>query len=78
MLHNKHQRAEMTKIQSSICNQKAGAAARNTFPNPGSDRKVTIGYFISKVIGYVNFFSCIVCLQFISKTVLVASQMNRI
>ena len=47
----------MTKIQSSICNQKAGAAAWNTFSNPGSDYKVTIGYFISKVIRYLDFFS---------------------
>lgn len=56
----------MTEIQSSICNQKAGAAARNTFPNPGSDLKVTIGYFISKVIGYVNFFflHCLFALYF--------------
>lgn len=56
LLHNKHHSAEMTKTQSRICNPRTGAAARNTFSNPQSGRKVTIGCFISKVIGYINFF----------------------
>ena len=56
LLHNKHHSAEMTKTQSSICNPKTGAAARNTFSNLQSGHKVTIGCFISKVTRYINFF----------------------
>lgn len=56
LLHNKYRSAEMTKIQGRIYQQKAEAAAQNTFSNPGSDFKVIIGYFIGKVVRYIDFF----------------------
>lgn len=63
-LHNKHHSAEMTEIQCSICQQKAEAAAQNTFSNPGSGLKVIIGYFIDKVILLIRFTEKIHCCCF--------------
>lgn len=56
-LHNKYRSAEMTKIPCSSCQQKAEAAAQNTFSNPGSDLKVIIGYFIAMVVRHIDLFS---------------------
>ena len=53
-LHNKHHNAEVTKIQGSICHQKAEAAAQNTCSNPGSDLKILTGYFTGKVGRYID------------------------